>query len=79
MNAYDLINKRLSAPKNFKVTTTYSDGAERVHLAETAGQAETYASVARGKIGRDLISHGDELGHAAGEIVRVVSVEIDRI
>lgn len=72
----ELIAKRLAAPKSFKVVTTYADGLYREHLTETMAQAQNYAHHTSGKIGRDLISHGDELGHKSGDIVRVVSVEV---
>ena len=74
-----LLARRAAAPKNFAVVTTYSDGTERRHLTETLGQAETNKTVTSGKIGRDVISNGDELGHKAGDIVRVVSVEIVKL
>ena len=76
MNALDLIAKRLAAPKNFEVITTYEDGAVRTHPTETIEQARTHASMLKDKVGRTLISHGDNLGHTAGDAVKVVSVEI---
>ena len=76
MTAMEIIARRAAAPKNFAVVTTYADGTSRSHLTETLGQAETNKTVTSGKIGRDVVSNGDELGHKAGDIVRVVSVEI---
>ncbi|MCR9060613.1 MAG: hypothetical protein NXI02_24975 [Rhodobacteraceae bacterium] len=76
MSAMDIIARRLAAPKNFKVVTWYEDGAVREHETETFGQADTHALGLRGKIGRELISHGDEIGHQPGDIVKIVSVEI---
>lgn len=74
MDVMDLIAKRLAAPKNFRVVTTYADGRTRVRETETLGQAENWATGERRKIGRDLISRNEDL--TAGPIVRVVSVDI---
>lgn len=73
VNVLDLIAKRLAAPKNFRIVTTFADGATYVRETETRGQAENWATGERRKIGRDLISR------ATGEMVHVVSVEIERI
>lgn len=79
MDVIDIIAKRLAAPKQFRVVTLYASGVVKMHDAETIGQAENWATGERRKIGRDLISYGDDLGHKAGDIVRVVSVEIEEI
>lgn len=73
MNALDLIAKRLAAPKNFRVVTTYADGATKTHDTETAAQAENWAIGERRKIGRSLV---DRL---TGGEVRVVAVEISAL
>lgn len=71
-----LIARRLAAPKQFEVVMTYDDGTAHRHQTETLSQAKGYAHHIGGKVGRTLISHGDNLGHKAGDIVRVVSVEV---
>ena len=69
----DLIAKRLAAPKNFRVVTTFADGKTRVHETETRAQADNWATGERANMGRDLIDR------ATGATVRKVSVEIERI
>lgn len=70
MNAMNLINAALAAPKTHEVVTTYE--CDKVSRFETrsAASAETHASGLRHKIGRDLIDR------ETGATVRVVSVEI---
>lgn len=73
MNAMDLIAARLAAPKQFRVTTVYADGAVKHHDTETVGQADNWAAGESRKIGRDLIDR------MTGKSVRVVSVDVARI
>lgn len=73
MNVMDLIAARLTAPKQFRVTTLYQSGNMRIHDTETLPQAENWAIGERRKIGRDLIER------TTGEKVRVVSVEINAL
>jgi len=68
-----LIAARLAAKKNFKVLTTYADGAMKTHETETMGQAENWAIGERRKVGRDLV---DRL---TGKTVRVVRVSIEAL
>lgn len=73
MDIEAFIAKRLAAPKNFRVTTTYADGRTRTLDVETIGQAENHAHGQRCKIGRDLIDRD------TSKTVRVVSVDISEI
>ena len=70
MNIEALIAKRLAAPKNFRVTAHYADGATKFRDVETEGQAENAATTYRHKIGRDMIDRD------TGKTVRVVDVTI---
>lgn len=78
-NTHPLILAMLAKPITHNVVTKFADGSERVLGTRCAKSAENYAFGERRKIGRDLISHGDDLGHKSGDIVRVVSVEIKEI
>lgn len=69
----ELIQKRLSATKQFRVTTSFDDGTERHHDAETKAQAENWASLESRKIGRRLISTTD------GVCRTVTCVEIKKL
>lgn len=60
-------------PRNWRVTTHYTDGRTRHHDTHSAAQAESYAVGERRKIGRDLISR------ETGEPVRVERVAIAKI
>ncbi len=73
MNALDLIQKRLEAPKNFRVVTIYRDGATKAFEVETMGQAENYATGQRRKVGKELIDR------FSAKRVMVVNVVIERI
>ncbi len=73
MHALDILNKRLAAPKQWKVVTTYADGSVREHLTETRGQAETYVAMTSGKIGKTLIDR------ETGEKRTVISIEIEKL
>lgn len=80
MNAIDLINAALAMPHTHAVVTTYADGTERRFTTRSLASATTHADFCeRPKIGRKLISRGDDLGHKAGDIVTVVSVEVVEI
>lgn len=70
MNALDLINRRLAAPKQFEVVTLYADGTSRRFETETRGQADNYAVGERRKVGRQLVSRGN------GATVEVVDVYV---
>lgn len=78
-NIQALIDAALAAPKTHVVITTYSDGSAKRFETRGPGSAEIHASGERAKIGRRLISRGDSIGHAAGDYVEVVSVEVRRI
>lgn len=73
------IAKLLAMPMTHVVVTKYADGAERRFEVRSRAAAENHAVGVRRKIGKDLISHGDELGHKAGDVVRVVAVEIEEL
>jgi hypothetical protein len=55
MNALDLINKRLAAPKAFQVVTTYECGKVRIHETETEAQAYNWADLESRKLGAPKI------------------------
>lgn len=78
-NTHPLILAMLAKPITHNVATIFADGTERVLGTRCIKSAENYAFGERRKIGRDLISRGDDLGHKAGDIVRVVAVEIREI
>lgn len=75
-NTHPLILARLAMPITHHVVTRFADGTERIFGERSIGAAENYATGERRKIGRDLISRGDDLGHKAGDIVRVVAVDV---
>mgnify|MGYP003630920932 FL=1 len=77
MNAIDLIAREAAKPMTHVVVTTYADGASKRFETRGSGQAETWASLERQKIGRDLISRNADF--TAGPMVRVVSVEIEAL
>ncbi len=70
MDAMDLINAALAAPKTHAVITHYECGKMKRFETRNAASAENFAIGERRKIGRNLISR------ETGETVRVVSVEI---
>ncbi|MFN3549264.1 MAG: hypothetical protein ACK4U0_17390 [Mesorhizobium sp.] len=75
--AKDFIASRIAslmaAPKLWRVTTTYACGKRRTEEMTTEDQAKNCAIGERRKIGRDLIDR------ATGAVVRVVSVDIEKI
>lgn len=73
MNALDLINRHLAAPKKFKVVTLYADGSAKNHETATLVQADNYAFGERRKIGRSLISRETD---ASVEVVDVYVTEL---
>jgi hypothetical protein len=73
MDIEALIAKRLAAPKKFRVTAHYADGATKFLDVETAGQAENVATGYRRKLGCDLICR------ETGKTVRVVDVTVEGI
>lgn len=73
MNALDLINKRLAAPKAFRVVTTYDNGTIRTHDTETKAQAENWASLERAKLNRTMIDRN------SGDSVTRVSVAVETL
>ncbi|MCP4564044.1 MAG: hypothetical protein GY873_30210 [Bosea sp.] len=62
-----------AAPREWRVTTHYADGATREHDTHTQAGAENFATGERRRIGRDLISR------ETGMPVRVVDVTVARI
>ena len=70
MNALDLIARAQAMPMTHRVTTTYADGATKIHDVRSQGAAENFATGERRKIGRPLISRDP------GSEVMVVSVVI---
>lgn len=70
------LQRMLARPMTHEVVTKFADGKERRVKVRSLGAANNHAVGERRKVGRDLISHGDTLGHKAGDIVRVVSVEV---
>jgi hypothetical protein len=70
------LQRMRARPMTHEVVTTFADGTKRRFKVQSIGAANNHAVGERRKIGRDLISRGDDLGHKAGDIVRVVSVEI---
>lgn len=79
MTAEQMIAAALAMPNTHAVVTRFADGTERRHGTRNLASAENYAIGERRKLGRDLISRGDDIGHKAGDIVRVVAVEIEEI
>jgi len=76
MNAIEMIEAALAMPHTHAVVTKFADGTERRFTTRNIASAENFAVGERRKIGRDLISRGDDLGHKAGDMVRVVSVDV---
>lgn len=70
MNALDLISRAQAMPMTHRVTTTYADGATKIHDARSEGAAENFATGERRKVGRCLVSRD------TGKTVQVVSVVI---
>lgn len=70
------LQRMLARPMTHEVVTKFADGTERRFKVQSLGAANNHAVGERRKVGRDLISHGDAIGHKAGDIVRVVSVEV---
>lgn len=70
MNAMDLINTALAAPKTHAAVITYSDGSQ--HRFETRSEvtARNHLDAYRGQVGKDLISR------ATGKAIRLVSREV---
>lgn len=79
MTAEQMIAAALAMPHTHAVVTKYADGTARRFTTRSLKTAENHAIGERRKIGRDLISRGDNLGHKAGDIVRVVAVEIEEL
>lgn len=73
MNIEELIALQLAKPITHFVVTKYEDGTEKRHDVRSAAAAENWAIGERRKIGRNLISR------ETGNVVRVVSVTIERI
>jgi len=73
MNAMDLINSALAAPKTHQVITSYACGKVRTHQTRSEQTAEMHAIGERRKIGKDLIDR------ETGETVRVISVIVEPI
>lgn len=73
MNAMDLINAALAAPKTHSVVTTYACGKVRTFDTRNIASAEMHAVGERRKIGRELIDR-ETLA-----TVRVVSVVVEAI
>jgi len=69
-NALDIIARRLTAPKLFRVVVSHDDGTEYTHDTETLGQARNHASMFARKIGRKRIRR------ETGSIVRIKAVKI---
>jgi len=79
MTAFDteaFLAAQFARPMTHVVITKFASGKERRWEVRSLGAANNHAHGEKRKIGKDLISHGDNIGHVAGEIVRVVSVEI---
>lgn len=70
ISAMDLIAAAQAAPLTHRVTTIYTDGAERTHDTRSLATAENYATGERRKIGRDLINR------ETGATVRVTDVTV---
>lgn len=79
MTAEQMIAAVLAKPHTHAVVTRFADGTERRFTTRSFATAENHAVGERRKIGRDLISRGDDLGHKAGDTIRVVAVEIVEI
>jgi len=73
MNALDLIARAQAMPMTHRVTTTYADGATKIHDTRSEGAAENFATGERRKIGRELIDR------ETGAEVMVVSVVISAL
>lgn len=74
MNAMNLINAALAAPKTHEVVTTYACGKVRRFQTRSLATAENHAVLDRRNIGRPLISRNEDL--TAGPMVTIVSVEV---
>jgi hypothetical protein len=70
------LQRMLARPMTHEVVTTFADGTERRFKVQSLGAANNHAVGERRKVGKDLISRGDDLGHKAGDIVRVVDVSV---
>ena len=73
MDVMDRINAALAAPKTHRMVATYDCGKVYTFDTRSEASAESHAVMWRRKIGRELISR------ETGAMVRVVSVEVERI
>lgn len=70
MDAMDLINAALAAPKTHATTITYSDGSQHYHEHRSEQVANNHLETYRGQMNRDLISR------STGKTIRLVSREV---
>lgn len=70
MDAMDLINAALAAPKTHATIITYSDGSQHYYEHRSELVANNHLKNYRGQMGRDLISR------TTGKTIRLVSCEV---
>jgi hypothetical protein len=73
MNAMDLINAALEAPKTHRMVATYACGKIYTFETRSNASAQSHAEMWRRKINRNLIDRD------SGKTVRLVSVDVEVI